>query len=137
MEVLDVVFVASSSRVGTSRSIGSAGVTTSSEQLQVHAERFGGSPVRDTRRQGICRTPDTRGEASVNVNVITLHPDPHSGRFDDVELRDFLGDRQLAPSVTRPGPIELVPVTRAHGITALITFCGGSTTMLPLMWRAS
>ena len=31
----------------------------------------------------------------MHAKVITLHPDPASGRFDDAELQSFLEDREL------------------------------------------
>jgi superfamily II DNA helicase RecQ len=31
----------------------------------------------------------------MHAKVITLHPDPDTGRFDDTELQDFLEDREL------------------------------------------
>jgi len=31
----------------------------------------------------------------VHAKIITLHPEPDTGRFDDRELQDFLADRQL------------------------------------------
>ena len=31
----------------------------------------------------------------MHAKILTLHPDPDTGRFDDAELQDFLEDRQL------------------------------------------